>query len=126
MIDLCDDGQDYAPEHPCAFEADGTPILISEPVYTTPEPEPTPAESLDCEQLLQAILDRGDKEDVFERVNILGYLLRVSTAPSNTRELGSRLGISHTAATRKVSKFCEDLRREYMKMARKGFQRPHR
>lgn len=46
------------------------------------------------------------------RSTLLGFIKKTPASPKTLRELGSRLGISHTAARKRVSKFKADLRVE--------------
>jgi hypothetical protein len=87
--------------------------------------EPRPAnDGLDLEPVLAFLIsDAAQVETVGERVLMLAYLMPlVHGRPNNIRELGDRLGCSHTAALKKVSRlkavFIDDLH----EITGKGFQ----
>jgi hypothetical protein len=113
LTDAFEQGHYISPEMPAAFDADGRPIPVTEPVYdpgATADPEPI---RLDVEQFIIALVTAAPTlEDIGERVLITAYLMHLDGAPENLRDLGGRLGCSHTMARRRVSTFCAHFREE--------------
>lgn len=71
------------------------------------EAEPAPAPDFNLETVLSILIARGAKpQAVGEAVFALAYWLpMVEGRPTNTRELGERLGCSHAGAQKKLARF---------------------
>ena len=80
------------------------------------EAEPAPAPAFNLETVLSILISHGAKpQAVGEACFALAYYLPlVEGRPTNTRELGARLGCTHAGAQRKIARFkavfIEDLR----------------
>jgi hypothetical protein len=79
----------------------------------------------DLEQILAWLASgHADAQTIGGRVLMLAYIMPlVDGRPMNLRELGARLGCSHTAARKKVSNLRAHFARESRRIAGGGFQR---
>lgn len=100
---------------PFGFDGSGRPVPVEHPSFYDDrnDQDGEPAPGLDAEQLvILAIAGAKTSSDIGERVLVIGYLMKVDGAPTNLRDLAAILGLSHTGARKRVSRFCSVFRRE--------------
>jgi hypothetical protein len=85
------------------FDDDGT-LIATTTANTLPQCDPLYAPSLSG-ATLDCVITARTLAEIGERAVLLAYVLKSFTAPKNLRELGHRLGCSHTAARTRLSKF---------------------
>ena len=107
------------------LDGDGSPVpteyeiaaaKLAFDVFADASEPPPSGDGLDLEPVLAFLIaDGATAQAIGERVLMLAYLMPlVHGRPANTRELGARIGCTHTAAQKKVSRlkaaFAGDLR----------------
>jgi hypothetical protein len=117
---MIDDTDLLSPEHP-TFDEDGRPCLYTDPAVYDDDQEPAAEErALDLAEFLDAALAGSVSLAVIgERILLTAFILRIPLAPTNYRDLGAVLGLSHTGARKRVSKFKADFCKELGKVVSK-------
>jgi DNA-directed RNA polymerase specialized sigma24 family protein len=97
------------------FDDDGCIVPITWPTDGDDHTDAAPAIHGATEAALDFATMATTLPEVAERAVLLSVILKTPASPKTMRDLGTRLGCSHTAARTRLSKFREQLRQELHK-----------